>query len=555
MSIPMELGHLLSNLSSEVDGGPQVASEGFLVNVSRSALLGCLFIASWAVYNVFIYPRFVSPLRSLPRAKGGYPILGHALARFKQPLGEEYLRFVEEVPNEGIILFRDLFNSDHLLPTSTAALQDVLSKKSYMFEKPSEVREFTSRILGGGILTVEGEIHKRQRKDITPNFTLRHTRQLASLSWSRTMELVRGIASEIGSQAQCGSAMDRGDKSGIVDMNVWATRTTLDIIGIAGLGRDLKTLNTSRVALHEAYTAAFTGTWRKSFLYVAMLCRLTWLIDWIPWRVDERFNQATDYLRRFCRESIEESRREKQSNGISSPDFLTKLIESNKFTDDNLVEQLLAFLAAGHETIAGSLGWSVYLLATHPSIQTVLREELLSCASPEEWAMQSPDITTRLERVPLLNAVCNETLRLYPSIPLTPRVAKQDTSILDCPVPKGTRVMIAPYAINRAPHLWGPTANEFKPERWIDETTGEVNKKGGADSTYAMLTFLHGPHNCMGSGYAKANLRVMVAALVTAFEMELAYPDERVLPSGRLAARPGDKNDRLMIRFRPVVKE
>lgn len=202
-----------------------------------------------------------------------------------------------------------------------------------------------------------------------------------------------------------------------------------------------------------------------------------------------------------------------------------------------------------HGTTAAAFGWAVYLLARHPIIQSDLRAELMSQAFTDDWITSDP---TRLDKVPLLNAVCNETLRLYPSVPLIPRVANQDTSILNCFVPKGTQVMIAPCAVNRASHLWGPTAEQFRPKRWIDQSTGDVNKKGGAESAYAMLTFLHGPRKCLGSEYARAKLNVMVAAWVTSFEFELPNPHDSVLPRGRLAARPGDGNDQLMIRVKPV---
>lgn len=252
---------------------------------------------------------------------------------------------MKDVPNQGIILFRDLFNADHLLLTSTTAIEEVLSKKPYIFEKPREFREFTSRILGEGLITAEGDVHKRQRRNVTPNYTLRNTRQLMSLYWSRSREMVRVVTREI--QSQSGSSTGQPDGFGLVDLNIWASRTTLDIIGTTGLGRKLKAISSPRVALHDAYMAAFTGTWRKGFLYAALWCGLSWLIDLIPWKVDSEFNAATDYLQQFCRESIEKSKQAKLATGDSSPDLLSKLIESNKFTDDELVEHLLTFMTAG----------------------------------------------------------------------------------------------------------------------------------------------------------------------------------------------------------------
>lgn len=148
------------------------------------------------------------------------------------------------------------------------------------------------------------------------------------------------------------------------------------------------------------------------------------------------------------------------------------------------------------------------------------------------------DLATLLESLPLLNAVCNETIRLYPTVPLTIRDAFRDTTIMDQFVPKGTSVHLIPWATNRNPHFWGPDAGEFKPERWIDADTGKPNNTGGSSSNYNTLTFLHGPRSCIGQGFAKAELRCLVAAFVGAFEMELANPKEVCIPHGVITTKP-----------------
>jgi hypothetical protein len=95
-----------------------------------------------------------------------------------------------------------------------------------------------------------------------------------------------------------------------------------------------------------------------------------------------------------------------------------------------------------HETTSSAFTWVTYLLATHPDIQTRLREEirqnLPSNPGPEV------DLAAVLESLPLLNAVCNETLRLYPTVPITIRDVVRDTSIIGQFVPKGTQVLLVP---------------------------------------------------------------------------------------------------------------
>jgi cytochrome P450 len=118
------------------------------------------------------------------------------------------------------------------------------------------------------------------------------------------------------------------------------------------------------------------------------------------------------------------------------------------------------------------------------------------------------------------------------------RVSVCDTSIIGYEVPKGTRIILAPWAINRSSELWGPDANTFNPSRWIDSNTGKANNTGGATSNYSLLTFLHGPRNCIGQGFAKAELRTLVTAFILAFEVELIHQHHVIMPGGSLSAKP-----------------
>ena len=130
------------------------------------------------------------------------------------------------------------------------------------------------------------------------------------------------------------------------------------------------------------------------------------------------------------------------------------------------------------------------------------------------------------EDLPLLNAVCNESLRLYPAVPIIVRKAIRDTHINGQSVPGGTYVAISPLAINRSPYLWGPESELFIPERWIDTNSCRIDPTGGSKFAYSNLTFLQGPRGCTGKLFAKEEIRRTVAILVQNFELTLGQDIE-----------------------------
>lgn len=125
-------------------------------------------------------------------------------------------------------------------------------------------------------------------------------------------------------------------------------------------------------------------------------------------------------------------------------------------------------------------------------------------------------------------------------MPITVRVAVRDTTIGGHAVPKGTEIIMSPWLVNRYTALWGPDATEFRPERWATTIKGEekVNNTGGAASNYAQMTFLHGPRSCIGQGFARAELRCLIAAFVMEFGWELGMKPEEAVPGGVITNKP-----------------
>jgi cytochrome P450 len=199
-----------------------------------------------------------------------------------------------------------------------------------------------------------------------------------------------------------------------------------------------------------------------------------------------------------------------------------------------------------HETTSSTLTWATYLLATHPETQSRLRAEIHKhIPDPTRLLDDSFDIPRLLESLPYLNAVCKEALRLYPTLPISSRCSIRDTTITGQFIPKGTRILIVPWATNRDPKLWGPDAEAFRPERWLDAMNG------GADSNYAFLTFFHGPRGCIGQNFARAELRALVAAFAGEFEMRMADPNEKILVGGTITSKPING---MRLKLTPVVR-
>lgn len=101
------------------------------------------------------------------------------------------------VPNNGVIHFRDMTNQSYIMPTSHKALYDIMCGQPYSFVKSDKVRDFMSELIGRGLITVEGDTHKRQRKATNPAFSMRNIRALTDLMWEKTKLFLHEIENEM----------------------------------------------------------------------------------------------------------------------------------------------------------------------------------------------------------------------------------------------------------------------------------------------------------------------------------------------------------------------
>lgn len=195
--------------------------------------------------------------------------------------------------------------------------------------------------------------------------------------------------------------------------------------------------------------------------------------------------------------------------------MLSAIIASGVEDERELVDHLLTFLAAGHESTAITLSWALFELARRPQIQQRLRSEILSqVGSLVDHAPSREEVNS----LTYLRCFVMEVLRYYPVFPSMMREATKDVTIGDLHVPRGTSFIISPYAINRSPEFWGEDAHEFRVERW------EQAYSGGAKASQAFMSFSNGPRVCIGKELAILNLKVMVSVLVAHFRFEEIEP-------------------------------
>jgi cytochrome P450 len=363
---------------------------------------------------------------------------------------------------------------------------------------------------------------------LLPAFSYRHIKELYSTFWHKGSEVTDAMTDAI---RRAPSAANPDPT--IVNAGEWASRVTLDIIGVAGMGQDFNAIRDPTSELNQCYRDVFqpSGAARRAQLLSFFIP--AWILTKLPLKRNRQVLEARQTIRRICGELIA---KKKTTTSEEKPgtDILSVAMATGGFSDEDLIDQMMTFLAAGHETTASAMSWACYHLCRHPHIQTRLRSAIRAHL-PSISADTAIPSAADLDAVAYLHAFCNEVLRLYPSVPLTIRIAANDSTILGHVIPKDTTIIISPWATNASVQLWGPDAADFNPDRWM--APGCANS-GGADSNYSFLTFIHGPRSCIGQAFAKAEFAALVAAWVGRFEISFADPEYVLEIGGGITSKP-----------------
>ena len=320
---------------------------------------------------------------------------------------------------------------------------------------------------------------QKQRRQLMPAFAHRHIKDLYPIFWLKSVELAKALTSDVATASS----------TNVVQIAQWLPRATLDIIGVAGLGQDFHAIQNPDNEVCNAYTSVFDQP-PPSKLAMSKFLIQGLVTSVLPIKRTDSIAVASESLKDIARNLIRNKKQTKSDpQNLSDKDILSVALESGAFSEEQLVNQTLTFLAAGHETTATSMTWAILALCQYPDVQAKLRREVRS-RLPSPTDLQAAPVTAELiDSLPYLHAVCSEVLRVHPPAGMTKRVAVKDTTIMGQFIPKGTDIVIIMRAVNHSKELWGEDAKEFRPERWLGEGRGN---NGGATSNYSYMTFLHG---------------------------------------------------------------
>ena len=386
-----------------------------------------------------------------------------------------------------------------------AAIRYVLLDNAANYRKDDLQRRVLAPGLGKGLLTVEGDEWKLQRRTLAPLFAPRHVAGFFAAMADGAERLVRRW---------------RRHDGRLLDISLEMTRVTLDVleqtIFTEGIARDPD-------ALGRAITRYFEALGPLDPLDVFGFP------DWIPRIGRFRARPALRYFDEVVGELIDARRALVERGGEAPRDILTLLLEAadpetgQGLSDLEVRANIITFIGAGHETTANALAWSLYLLSQVPEARARIEREVDEVLGGRAIA---PD---DLPRLVFTRAVIDEAVRLYPPVPFMSRAAIADDRIGNLRIPKGSMVAIAPWVLHRHRRLWD-NPDAFDPDRFMPERRASIDR-------FAYLPFGAGPRVCIGASFALQEAVIVLASVVRAARLDLDEGHE-VRPLHRVTLRP-----------------
>ncbi|GAA5105468.1 cytochrome P450 [Haloechinothrix salitolerans] len=362
------------------------------------------------------------------------------------------------------------------------------------YRKARTYRPLTE-VLGNGLLTNEGESWARQRRLVQPMFARRR---------------IDAFAPAMVDAAS--TAMDRwatlGEDS-VVDVADEMSALTLDVVGRALFSTDLSGEASEMAPALETVLESFVKVVRHPLFMLVP--------DYHRWPTPARLRArgAERHLRGVV-DGLITARRAVPSDpsdtsGREDTDLLDALLSARDDDGEPLDEQqirdeLMTFLLAGHETTANALAWTLLLLSRHPDARDRLVAEVDDVLSGR--AASAADVT----KLEWTSAVLSESMRLYPPAWMIEREARDSDELDGIRIPAGSIVATPPYLVHRNPEHW-PNPEGFDPHRFLP---------GAADRhRLAYLPFGGGRRQCIGGGFAMLEAVLLLATITQRFELDL----------------------------------
>ncbi|RXW21502.1 hypothetical protein EST38_g4357 [Candolleomyces aberdarensis] len=397
------------------------------------------------------------------------------------------------------------------------------------------------KFFGMGLLSTQGEHHRKQRKLLNPVFSTAHMRVMAPTFHEIANKLQKAFLLKV----------NRSNGEAEIEVASWLTRTALELIGQAGFGYSFDALEEgTKEHPFAASLKDLSGATVNAAIMIARFHILPYvdlispkaqraIIDYLPWKQVQIIRDMVDIMTNTSMEIFEATKRSVMENGgLGRKDIMSVLVmannvasEKDRIPQSELVAQISyyipTFTLAAMDTTSNALSRIFHLLSQNPEVQEKLRTEICDALKDHGGDL---DYDT-LSSLPYLDAVCRETLRVHAPVPFLTREAKSDivlpleksiTSTDGRPldsifVPKGTIIMIGLLKCNTDPEIWGSDAHEWKPERWLSPLPDRVSEAHVPGIYSHLMTFLGGSRACIGFKFAQLEMKVVVSSLLQTF--------------------------------------
>ncbi|XP_062008640.1 cytochrome P450 704C1-like isoform X2 [Rosa rugosa] len=320
-----------------------------------------------------------------------------------------------------------------------------------------------SDIAGDSIFTVDGESWQHQRKLSSYEFSTKIMRDF-SLQVFRTnaVKLARIISEAI--------TFDQA-----IEIQDLFMKSSLDSIVRIFLGIDLDTMGgTNEEGIRFSYVFNEVNEFIL-YRYVDFFWKIKRFLNIGSEAVLKNHIKVIDqFMYTLIKSKMDALHQSEDNLPLKKRDFISRLLEMKETNPKYIKDMGVNFIIAGKDTVATALSWLFYMLCKYPRIQEKISQEVREATNMKDNSSMdelAASLTEEvLDKMQYLHAALTETLRLYPAVPVNAKVCFSDDTWPDgFSVKKGEMVVYQPYAMGRMKYLWGDDAEEFRPERWLDE--------------------------------------------------------------------------------------
>ena len=492
------------------------------------------FLGTILAVSLFIYFKVVCPQK---RLYDSFKVQGVPCEPFVPIFGQLFDLIRANQQNKALEYFNDLAQKHgycflfgmgilpRLLLLEPELLADVLSRsKSEYYEKTSFLINSVKPFIGvHNLLLSKNDEHERARKMLNPAFHAINIQSMVSIMSNTTVKTIDALL------LTC-------ILTDSIRLDTHLSSLTLSILASSALGQSFEMVSDAKDILYETLNEAKDILDYRTSLMINQIK----LFDELPFCGKHMLDEAIENLNQFVDQSIADRRSGKSASVCSGQDLLDFLLsavddQGESFSDQQIRDEVLTFILAGHETTANLLTWALYLLMLHDNVLQVCREEV-------DRVLPNRAIPTyaHLADLQVIEAVLHETLRLYPPYPLFARQCIKAHTIANANgeskihIPVGTMIIINSYVLHRRADYW-PCPLEFNYKRWMcDPVTGLKPK---LSHPYAYLPFAAGPRNCIGQTFALFEAKVILAMFVQRCVFKLV-PGQPIVPELRGVSMP-----------------